>query len=130
MAMPIMVGGWLGYPFDGHNACVGHGTMTAFQFIDPKEVDALYQLAMHNGGRDEGPPGYRPQYDEGFYAAYVRDLDGNKLAFVVFSGNSVYLFCRNPQVGGKVLYTLASWRNVSTKRAKAGDQVAGSGVTK
>ena len=34
------------------------------------------------GGADEGPPG--PRGEGGFYAAYFRDLDGNKLnAFVM-----------------------------------------------
>ncbi len=47
----------------------------------PATVDALYRKALELGGRDEGPPGERYK---GFYAAYFRDLDGNKLA--VFCG--------------------------------------------
>ncbi|MBZ0329790.1 VOC family protein [Halomonas sp. ANAO-440] len=75
---------FVGYPFDGQAASVGNGTMTAFQFAAPEKVDKLYEIAISNGGSDEGAPGYRPQYAEGFYAAYVRDGDGNKLAFVVY----------------------------------------------
>ncbi|UYO73684.1 VOC family protein [Halomonas qinghailakensis] len=75
---------FVGLPFNGYPASAGNGSMTAFQFADPKEVDTLYQLAIHNGGSDEGAPGYRPQYGAGFYSAYVRDPDGNKLAFVVY----------------------------------------------
>ncbi|MCE8028267.1 VOC family protein [Halomonas daqingensis] len=75
---------FVGYPFDGQAAGVGNGTMTAFQFAAPEQVDRLYEIAIRNGGSDEGTPGYRPQYGEGFYAAYVRDRDGNKLAFVVY----------------------------------------------
>lgn len=75
---------FVGYPFDGQAASVGNGTMTAFQFAAPEQVDRLYEIAIRNGGSDEGAPGYRPQYGEGFYAAYVRDRDGNKLAFVVY----------------------------------------------
>ncbi|PMR76519.1 VOC family protein [Billgrantia endophytica] len=75
---------FVGYPFDGQAASVGNGTMTAFQFAAPEQVDKLYEIAISNGGGDEGAPGYRPQYAEGFYAAYVRDGDGNKLAFVVY----------------------------------------------
>lgn len=63
---------FVGYPFDGHDATVGNGTMTAFQFTDIKEVDTLHHLALESGGSDEGAPGFRPQYGEGFYAAYVR----------------------------------------------------------
>ncbi|MGE6582094.1 VOC family protein [Vreelandella aquamarina] len=40
--------------------------------------------AAYSAMVDEGAPGFRPQYGEGFYAAYVRDPDGNKLAFVVY----------------------------------------------
>jgi predicted lactoylglutathione lyase len=39
-------------------------------------VDRLYRKALELGGTDEGPPG--PRF-ENFYAAYFRDLDGNKL---------------------------------------------------
>lgn len=49
---------------------------------------SLYETAMEHGGRSEGAPGFRPQYGEGFYAAYVRDQDGNKLAFVVYPKES------------------------------------------
>jgi catechol 2,3-dioxygenase-like lactoylglutathione lyase family enzyme len=74
-----------GYPFDGETADVGNGSMTAFLVNDSQSIDRLYKLAMQNGGIDEGRPGYRPQYDDRFYAAYVRDPDGNKLAFVCYS---------------------------------------------
>lgn len=37
------------------------------------------------GGSCEGRPGLRPQYGEGFYGAYVRDPNGNKLAFVSYT---------------------------------------------
>ena len=73
-----------GYPFDGRTAGVGNGTMTAFLIDDRRSIDRLYQLAMTNGGSDEGTPGIRPQYSDRFYAAYVRDPDGNKLAFVCY----------------------------------------------
>lgn len=74
-----------GYPFDGGQAGVGNGAMTAFLIGDPRVIDRLYELALSNGGSDEGPPGPRPQYGEGFYGAYVRDPDGNKLAFVCYN---------------------------------------------
>jgi predicted lactoylglutathione lyase len=46
------------------------------------EVDAFFGAALANGGRSEGEPGLRLQYNPDFYAAYVRDPDGNKLAVV------------------------------------------------
>lgn len=72
------------YPFDSSTASVGNGTMTAFRVENADIIDQLFAIAMERGGRDEGKPGFRPQYGEGFYAAYVRDPDGNKLAFVCY----------------------------------------------
>lgn len=64
-------------PFDGKPATVGNGSMNAFFLPDHASVDAFYQKAIELGAQDEGGPG--PRGDSGFYAAYFRDLDGNKL---------------------------------------------------
>lgn len=63
-------------PFDGKPATVGNGVMVALAATDRVHVDRIYKLAMSLGAKDEGPPGDR---GGGFYAAYFRDLDGNKL---------------------------------------------------
>lgn len=69
-------------PWDGNAATVGNGVMVALEAKDRAQVDRLYEIAMANGATDEGGPG--PRGDEGFYAAYFRDPDGNKLnAFVM-----------------------------------------------
>ena len=61
---------------------IGNGTMVALQAKDKDQVHRLYKIAMAHGGTDEGPPG--PRGDSGFYAAYFRDPDGNKLnAFIM-----------------------------------------------
>ena len=68
-------------PFDGNAACVGNGVMVALAAKDKAQVDRIYNLAMSMGAKDEGPPGDR---GGGFYAAYFRDPDGNKLnAFIM-----------------------------------------------
>ena len=68
-------------PYDGGAATVGNGVMVAFDAKDAAQVDRLHALALSLGGTCEGPPGDR---GGGFYAAYFRDLDGNKLnAFVM-----------------------------------------------
>jgi predicted lactoylglutathione lyase len=63
-------------PHDGKPATVGNGVMVALEAKDKAQVDRLYKLAMDLGASDEGAPGQR---SEGFYAAYFRDPDGNKL---------------------------------------------------
>lgn len=64
-------------PFDGNAATVGNGTMVALQADNPEQVKAIYDKAIELGARCEGEPG--PRGEGGFYAAYFRDLDGNKL---------------------------------------------------
>lgn len=71
-------------PYDGKTATVGNGTMVALQAKDKAQVDKLYKIALANGGTDEGAPG--PRGDEGFYAAYFRDPDGNKLNAFTMTG--------------------------------------------
>ena len=63
-------------PFDGETASVGNGVMVALEAKDKEQVQRIYDIALANGGTDEGPPGPR---GGGFYAAYFRDPDGNKL---------------------------------------------------
>jgi len=70
-------------PYDGKAATIGNGTMVALVVDSQKKVDALYHKALKLGGRDEGPPGLRMGT---FYAAYFRDLDGNKLNVFHFGG--------------------------------------------
>lgn len=64
-------------PFDGKAATIGNGTMVSFAASGPEQVQALHAKALALGGSCEGPPGDR---GGNFYAAYFRDLDGNKLA--------------------------------------------------
>jgi predicted lactoylglutathione lyase len=68
-------------PFDGQPATVGNGVMVALEAKDKEQVGRLHAIALENGGTCEGAPGLR---GGGFYAAYFRDPDGNKLnAFVM-----------------------------------------------
>lgn len=64
-------------PFDGQPATSGNGTMVALAADSKEKVAAIHKLALELGGSDEGKPGPR---SETFYAAYFRDLDGNKLS--------------------------------------------------
>ena len=75
-------------PFDKHPATVGNGTMVAIALETPEQVNQFYQRALELGGTCEGAPGFRPDAaEQGFYAGYFRDLDGNKLnAFCMVEG--------------------------------------------
>lgn len=73
---------WIMHPFDGGPATVGNGTHVAFLAPDRAAVRAFHEAALAHGGSDEGGPGLRPHYHRNYYAAYVRDPDGNKLQAV------------------------------------------------
>lgn len=68
----------VGLPFESE-ATVGNGVQ--FSFVAPSRaaVDAVHAKALELGGKCEGAPGVRGPEENGFYAAYFRDLDGNKL---------------------------------------------------
>jgi catechol 2,3-dioxygenase-like lactoylglutathione lyase family enzyme len=60
----------------------GQGTHFAFAAPSRVAVDRFYEAALREGGLDEGAPGIREHYDAGYYAAFVRDLDGHRLEAV------------------------------------------------
>ena len=66
-------------PFNGEPASVGNGVMAAIAAPNREMVDKIYAKAIELGAADEGGPGPRGGDDSNFYAAYFRDLDGNKL---------------------------------------------------
>jgi len=49
---------------------------------DRASVDAFYHAALAAGGRDNGPPGLRPQYHPNYYGAFVLDPDGHNIEAV------------------------------------------------
>jgi catechol 2,3-dioxygenase-like lactoylglutathione lyase family enzyme len=73
----IVTRGWAPAAGYGHVALVARGRAA---------VAAAHAAALRHGGRDDGPPGPRPQYGPLYYAAYVRDPDGLRVEFV--SGSS------------------------------------------
>lgn len=73
-------------PFDGEPSSAGNGSMVAFAAPSPEAVDTAYEAGLAAGGRDEGPPGPRPRYGDGYYGAYLRDPDGNKV-HIVYRGD-------------------------------------------
>jgi catechol 2,3-dioxygenase-like lactoylglutathione lyase family enzyme len=74
---------WICKPFDERAQHPGNGNMLAFRANNQDQVKAFHSAALKHGGTDEGAPGLRPQYGPDFYACYVRDPDGNKLACVI-----------------------------------------------
>ena len=68
----------VGKPFEGE-ATPSNGAQMALMAPSRDAVDAAHAKALELGGTCEGPPGPRGPAEMNFYAAYVRDPDGNKL---------------------------------------------------
>jgi catechol 2,3-dioxygenase-like lactoylglutathione lyase family enzyme len=61
---------------NGVHVCLRAPTMAA--------VDAFHAAALAAGGASDGSPGLRPHHGEGYYAAFIRDPDGNRIEAVMF----------------------------------------------
>jgi predicted lactoylglutathione lyase len=68
-------------PYDGEAPSPGNSNMVAIAPGSKELVDKLHAKALELGASDEGAPGQRM---DGFYGAYIRDLDGNKICFCHF----------------------------------------------
>jgi len=54
----------------------------AFAADRREQVDAFHAAAVAAGGRDNGAPGLRPEYSDGYYGAFVLDPDGHSVEAV------------------------------------------------
>jgi catechol 2,3-dioxygenase-like lactoylglutathione lyase family enzyme len=76
----------VGYPRNGEPATASNGFTIGLAAPSRAAVAEFHRRAIELGATDEGAPGPRP-FAPNAYAAYVRDLDGNKIA----------ASCRSPQ---------------------------------
>ena len=60
------------------------GAHVALRAGDIGAVEAFYAAALANGGSCDGPPGFREIYSPRYYAAFIRDPDGNRIEAVTF----------------------------------------------
>lgn len=69
---------WLRHPKAG----TVEGSYLGIAANTTDDVDAAYAAALDAGGNDDGAPGPRPQFAEGYYAANFTDFDGNQFEIV------------------------------------------------
>ncbi|MBK8008548.1 MAG: VOC family protein [Rhizobiales bacterium] len=60
------------------------GTHICLRTKSAEAVKAFYEAAIKMGATDDGAPGIRSHYSENYYAAFIRDFDGNKIEVVTF----------------------------------------------
>jgi catechol 2,3-dioxygenase-like lactoylglutathione lyase family enzyme len=51
---------------------------------DTAAVEAFHAAALKGGGTSDGAPGLRAKYHDNYYAAFIRDPDGNRIEAVTF----------------------------------------------
>lgn len=73
---------WINLRIEG--AETANGAHVCFRARTTEMVDAFHVAALAAGGTSDGAPGLRPQYGEGYYAAFIRDPDGNRIEAVTF----------------------------------------------
>lgn len=71
---------WVCNPIDGNPATVSNGSMVGLHAPSIEAVDRFHEVALASGGTDEGAPGRRRSYNQGYYLAYVRDPEGHKIS--------------------------------------------------
>jgi catechol 2,3-dioxygenase-like lactoylglutathione lyase family enzyme len=63
----------------------GGGAHDCFRARNAEMVDTFHAAALAAGGTDDGAPKLRPQHGDGYYAAFIRDPDGNRIEAVTFT---------------------------------------------
>jgi catechol 2,3-dioxygenase-like lactoylglutathione lyase family enzyme len=61
------------------------GGHICFRARSTELVDAFHAAALKEGASSDGAPGLRPQHGDGYYAAFIRDPDGNRIEAVTFT---------------------------------------------
>ncbi len=79
---------WINRREDMTAVPAGSGAHICFRAREQAMVDAFHAAALHAGGDSDGAPGLRPQHGEGYYAAFIRDPDGNRIEAVTFVGTT------------------------------------------
>lgn len=64
------------------SAPISKAAHIAFAAKSEEAVRAFHRTALAHGAKDNGIPGFRPQYEEGYFAAFVIDPNGHNLEAV------------------------------------------------
>jgi catechol 2,3-dioxygenase-like lactoylglutathione lyase family enzyme len=75
---------WLNHRPSMPPAAHDTGTHICVRAPDVDAVRRFHAAALAAGGTSDGEPGPRPEYSEGYYAAFIRDPEGNRIEAVTF----------------------------------------------
>jgi catechol 2,3-dioxygenase-like lactoylglutathione lyase family enzyme len=80
---------WLNYRPDmfvlpSDSGAQSNGVHVCLRAPTTAAVDGFHAAALAAGGASDGAPGLRPHHGDGYYAAFIRDPDGNRIEAVTF----------------------------------------------
>jgi len=75
---------WINLRRDMVSVPADSGVHICLRASSKEAVNAFYAAAIANGGSSDGEPGFRKKYDARYYAAFIRDPDGNRIEAVTF----------------------------------------------
>ena len=75
---------WINHRADMTPVAADSGAHVCLRAASREMVDAFHAAALAAGGTSDGAPGFRAKYHENYYAAFIRDRDGNRIEAVTF----------------------------------------------
>ena len=75
---------WLNLRRNMHVIAEDSGHHICLRAPDEEAVRCFHAAALANGGRSEGEPGPRPGTMTDYFAAFIRDPDGNRIEAATF----------------------------------------------
>jgi len=76
---------WINHRADMSPVAVDSGAHVCLRAPSTEVVEAFHAAALAAGGNSDGAPGFRAHYQENYYAAFIRDPDGNRIEAVTFA---------------------------------------------
>jgi catechol 2,3-dioxygenase-like lactoylglutathione lyase family enzyme len=75
---------WINRRGEMNRIAADSGVHICLRAPDTAAVDAFHTAALAAGGTSDGAPGLRKEYHDSYYAAFIRDPDGNRIEAVTF----------------------------------------------
>jgi catechol 2,3-dioxygenase-like lactoylglutathione lyase family enzyme len=75
---------WINRRSDMRPVAQDSGVHICLRAVSTNAVDAFHAAALAGGGTSDGAPGPRAEYNDRYYAAFIRDPDGNRIEAVTF----------------------------------------------
>jgi catechol 2,3-dioxygenase-like lactoylglutathione lyase family enzyme len=75
---------WINKRISMDRVAADSGVHICLRAPDAAAVDGFHAAALAGGGTSDGAPGLRTKYHGNYYAAFIRDPDGNRIEAVTF----------------------------------------------